>query len=164
MAANIVSEQELFFNSFEPKLRGRFILMMDGVPSYVIKKTSRPTLRQEAVEIPHINVSRYVKGKSLWQPITLVLYDPIVPSAAQAVMEWVRLGHESVTGRDGYAAFYKKDLVVNVLGPVGDVVEQWILKGSVVTEANFGDLDWATPNELVDITLTVQPDYAILSF
>ncbi len=39
-------------------------------------------------------------------------------------MEWIRLGHESVTGRDGYSDFYKKDLTVNVLGPVGDKVEE----------------------------------------
>jgi len=31
--ANLVSEQELFFNSFEPKTKNRFILTMDGVPS-----------------------------------------------------------------------------------------------------------------------------------
>jgi DNA-directed RNA polymerase subunit beta' len=39
-------------------------------------------------------------------------------------MEWVRLSHESVSGRDGYSDFYKKDLVLNCLGPVGDIVEE----------------------------------------
>jgi hypothetical protein len=45
-------------------------------------------------------------------------------------MEWVRLSHESVTGRDGYSDFYKKDIRFNALGPVGDVVEEWICKGA----------------------------------
>ena len=44
-------------------------------------------------------------------------------------MEWVRLHHESVTGRDGYSDFYKKDITFNSLGPVGDKVEEWTLKG-----------------------------------
>jgi len=57
-----------------------------------------------------MNVQRYVKGKSIWQPINITLYDAVNPSAAQACMEWIRLGHYSVTGRDGYAQFYKKDI------------------------------------------------------
>ena len=67
----------------------------------------------------------------------MTLFDPITPSGAQAVMEWVRLHHESVTGRDGYSDFYKKDLTINVLGPVGDVVSEWIIKGALITEANL---------------------------
>jgi hypothetical protein len=47
----------------------------------------------------------------------MTLFDPITPSGAQAVMEWVRLHHESVTGRDGYSDFYKKDLTLDILGP-----------------------------------------------
>lgn len=92
------------------------------------------------------------------------LYDPIVPSGAQAVMEWVRLHHESVTGRDGYQDFYKRDLVVNVLGPVGDKVEEWVLKGSFITEATFNSLDWSNDGDSLKINLTIQPDYCILQY
>ena len=95
--------------------------------------------------------------------ISLTLFDPITPSGAQAVMEWVRLHHESVTGRDGYSDFYKKDLTFNVLGPVGDKIEQWTLKGAFITSAAFNDLDWAS-NDPAEITLTLSYDYAILEF
>jgi hypothetical protein len=161
--ANLVSEQELFFTAFEPKMKNRFILYMDGVPSYIVKKVARPTIAQESKTIDHINVQRYVKGKSKWNTMQLELYDPIVPSGAQAVMEWVRLHHESVTGRDGYLEFYKKDLTLNILGPVGDKVEEWIIKGAQITEVNFGDMDWAT-DDVVTFTLTIQPDYCVLNF
>ena len=115
------------------------------------------------VTLDHINVKRKLKGKADWGSITCDLYDPVVPSAAQAVMEWVRLSHESVTGRDGYADFYKKDITFNVLGPVGDKVEEWTLKGAMIQSANFGDMSWET-NEPADITLTLRYDYAILQF
>ena len=49
------------------------------------------------------------------------------------------LHHESVTGRDGYSDFYKKNLTFNVLGPVGDIVSEWIIKGALITNASFGD-------------------------
>jgi len=78
-------------------------------------------------------------------------------------MEWVRLSHESVTGRNGYADFYKKDLVINVLGPVGDLVEEWTIKGAFVNSTNFGTLDWETGDKLT-VELTISYDYAILQF
>jgi hypothetical protein len=161
--ANLVTEQELFFTAFEPKMKNRFVLYVDGIPSYVVKKVARPTLQQEAKPLDHINVQRYVKGKSKWSTMQLELYDPIVPSGAQAVMEWVRLHHESVTGRDGYLEFYKKDLTLNVLGPVGDKVEEWIIKGAQITEVNFGEMDWGT-DDVMTFTLTIQPDYCVLNY
>jgi len=95
--------------------------------------------------------------------MTIDLYDPIVPSGAQAVMEWVRLHHESVTGRDGYAEFYKKDIIINVLGPVGDKIEEWICKGCQITKVEFGELTWEKDDPMA-ISLTIQPDYCILNY
>jgi hypothetical protein len=79
-------------------------------------------------------------------------------------MEWVRLSHESVTGRDGYSDFYKKDLTINALGPVGDVVAEWVLKGAFVKDANFGEYNWDTENTAINITMTLAIDYAVLNY
>ena len=160
----VLDPNEIFFTAFEPKQQNRFILYMDGIPSFMIKKVSAVTLEQGIVTLDHINVERKVKGKSKWSDVTLSLYDPITPSGAQAVMEWVRLHHESVTGRDGYSDFYKKDLTVNVLGPVGDIVSEWILKGAFITNANFGDYDWTSADTATELSMTVAIDYAVLNF
>ena len=79
-------------------------------------------------------------------------------------MEWVRLHHESVTGRDGYSDFYKKDLTLDILGPVGDIVSEWVLKGCIITEANFGEYSWDNESTAQNLTMTVQPDYCVLNF
>ena len=160
---DLIDPSEIMFTPFEPKLKNRFIMYIEGVPAYIIKSGNRPTLQFESITLDHINVKRYVKGKGEWQPLDIMLYDPIVPSGAQSVMEWVRLSHESVTGRDGYSDFYKKDVTFNMLGPVGDKVEEWTLKGAYIQSANFGTIDWSV-NEPADITLTLQYDYAILQF
>jgi len=160
----ILNPNEIFFTAFEPKQANRFIMYIDGIPSYTVKGMSAVTLTQGTVALNHINVQRFVKGKSTWGPITFTLFDPITPSGAQAVMEWVRLHHESVTGRDGYSDFYKKDLTFNVIGPVGDVVSEWIIKGALITEANFGEYGWDTENTAINISMTVQPDYCVLNF
>jgi hypothetical protein len=138
-------------------------MKFDEIESYLIKTASRPTLTQEAVELDHINLKRKIKGKSVWDDINITLYDPIVPSGAQMVMDWVRQSHESITGRDGYAAFYKKNIDFYTLGPVGDKVEHWKLVGAFITSANFGDMDWSG-NDPVSIELTLAYDYAILEY
>jgi hypothetical protein len=160
----VLDSNSIFFTAFEPKQANRFVLYMDGMPSYMVKAVSAVTLNQGMVTLNHINVERKVKGKSVWQDVTLTLFDPITPSGAQATMEWVRLHHESVTGRDGYSDFYKKDLTLNILGPVGDIVSEWILKGAFITSANFGEYSWDSPDTAVNIQLTVAIDYAVLNF
>ena len=160
----VLDPNEIFFTAFEPKQANRFILYMDGIPSFVIKAVSAVTLAQGVVTLEHINVQRKVKGKSTWSNVTMTLFDPITPSGAQAVMEWVRLHHESVTGRDGYSDFYKKDLTINVLGPVGDVVSEWVLKGSFIVGSNFGEYNWDTVDTAVNLSVELSIDYAVLNF
>ena len=160
----VLDPNEIFFTAFEPKQQNRFIMYVDGIPSYTIKAISAVTLTQDEIVLNHINVYRKVKGKSKWSNITMTLFDPITPSGAQAVMEWVRLHHESVTGRDGYSDFYKKDLTFDVLGPVGDIVSEWVIKGALIVDASFGDYSWDTVDQAINITMTVQPDYCVLNF
>ena len=139
----ILDTNEMMFTAFEPKLQNRFVMFIDGIPAFLVKKVGRPNVQFNEVTLDHINVKRKIKGKADWQNITAELYDPVTPSGAQAVMEWVRLSHESVTGRDGYSDFYKKNIHIRTLGPVGDVVEEWILKGAYCASANFGPMDWS---------------------
>tara|TARA_R100000008_G_scaffold53688_1_gene32666 strand:+ start:140 stop:628 length:489 start_codon:yes stop_codon:yes gene_type:complete len=161
--AELLEPQDIMFTPFEPKLKNRFIMQIDGVPAYMIKTANRPQITFDEVILEHMNVTRYVKGKGRWQSIQCTLYDPVVPSASQSVMEWIRLSHESVTGRDGYSDMYKKDVTFQLLGPVGDVVEEWTLKGTWIQDSTFGDLDFSV-SDPVEITLTLRYDYAILQF
>jgi hypothetical protein len=160
----ILDQNQIFFTPFEPKQSNRFIVSIDGVPGYLVKGVSAISMTQTAVALNHINIQRYVKGKTVWGPITFTMYESITPSGAQAVMEWVRLGHESVTGRDGYSDFYKKDITFNSVGPVGDYVSEWVIKGAVITSVNFGDYNWDDDGTVVNITVEVQPDYCVLNY
>jgi hypothetical protein len=159
----ILSSAEMFYTAYEPKLQNRFIFYIDGLPAYLVKNADRPKVQFDDVTLEHINVKRKIKGKADWQNINATLYDPVTPSGAQAVMEWIRLSHESVTGRDGYSDFYKKDVRFNVLGPVGDVVEEWICKGAFITSADFGSGDWSSSTPM-EISLTMRVDYCILNY
>lgn len=163
--AQVLEANQIFFTAFEPKVQNRFIMNVDGIPAYLIKAVNRPTINNNTIILDHINIKRKLKGKSEWNDIEVTLYDPIVPSGAQAVMEWVRLAHESVTGRNGYADMYKKNVQIQVLGPIGDIVEEWDIRGAFPSQVNFGatGLDWGQA-EALTIGLTLSMDYCILQF
>jgi hypothetical protein len=160
----ILDPNEIFFTAFEPKQQNRFLMLVDGVPSYFIKGVGAISLTQGEVVLNHINVYRKVKGKTTWGDVQLTLHDPVSPSGTQTIMEWVRLHHESVTGRDGYSDFYKKDVTLNILGPVGDIVSEWILKGCFIKDANFGEYSWDNADAAQTITMTLAPDYCVLNY
>jgi len=130
----VLDPNEIFFTPFEPKQANRFIMYMDGVPSYMVKGVGAVSLTQGEVTLNHMNVQRKVKGKSVWNDVSFTLFD------------------------------HKKELKFNVLGPVGDVVSEWILKGAFIKEAGFGEYNWDTVDTAIELTMTVGIDYAILNF
>jgi len=129
----------------------------------MVKNVSAPNFTDNAIKLDHINSYRKIRGKREWGEMTMTLYDPITPSGAQQVMEWGRLSYESVTGRAGYSDFYTKDITLNLLGPVGDIVSEWIIKGAFLTNFNQGSFDWST-DETAELAITVNMDYCILNY
>jgi hypothetical protein len=151
---------------YEPKKKNRFILRFPsslGINEWFVISTSRPKVTINEVEIPFLNTSTYVAGRFNWESIDVTFKDPIGPSASQALMEWVRLHAESVTGRMGYAAGYKKDIELEMLDPTGVVVEKWILQGTFLTNVDFGSLEYSD-DEIADITATLRMDRCILVY
>jgi len=151
---------------YEPKRQNRFILSFDstlGINEWFVESTSRPHITITPTEIPFLNTSTYVAGRFTWGVINVTFRDPIGPSASQALMEWVRLCAESVTGRMGYAAGYKKNVEVSMLDPTGVVVEKWILEGTFLSDVNFNSLDYKS-DSLATITATLRMDRCILVY
>jgi hypothetical protein len=160
----ILDSNNIFFTQFEPKVQNRFIMIVNGIPSYLIKGISSVGFTQDEIMLNYINTYRKIKGKLKWNDITMTLFDPITPSGAQSVMEWVRLHHESVTGRDGYSDFYKKQLGIQVLGPVGDIVSEWVIVGAFIKSAEFGEYNWDNDTAAQNLTVTLGMDYCVLNY
>ena len=137
--------------------------MVEGIDAYIVKTAKRPTVTTEPVEIPFINSRRWLAGLTKYGTMEITLHDPIAPSGAQQVMEWIRLHFESVSGRSGYADFYKRDIQLKLLDPVGTVVELWDCKGAMINEASFGELTYEDGG-MAEISLTIQCDQYILQF
>lgn len=150
---------------YEPKRENRFYAEFPdelGIEVWKIQQFKAPTYTVNSVEIPYLNHTNYVAGKYKWEEMDIVLIDTIGPSTSQQVMEWVRLESESLTGRQGYAAGYKKDIILKSLDPTGIEVEKWTLEQCMITSVDFGNNDMGS-DEVKNVTVTVQPFRCILN-
>jgi len=161
--AEVLEVSQLFGELYEPQRQFRWVMSIDGIEAFMLKTATRPQMAFEDTVIDFINVKRYVAGKATWEPLTLTLNASIIPSAAQKVMEWVRLAFESDTGRMGYKQFYQKTFSLKMLDPAGAVCEEWSIDNAWIQSFNMGELDYSV-SDLVNITLTIRFDSANLLF
>ena len=54
----LLEPQDIMFTPFEPKLKNRFIMNVDGIPAYLIKTAGRPQIDFNEVELDHLNTSK----------------------------------------------------------------------------------------------------------
>jgi hypothetical protein len=151
---------------YEPKRNNRFILRFPsdlGINEWFVESAARPHISITSTEIQFLNTSTYVAGRFTWGEINVTFRDPIGPSASQALMEWVRLCAESVTGRMGYAVGYKRNVDLEMLDPTGVVVEKWILEGTWLKDVNFNSLGYGD-DKVSTITAQLRPDRCILVY
>ena len=151
---------------YEPLRKNRFIFSFPsdtGIQSWWVSTSSLPSINQNATEIQFMNTSTWVLGRYTWEDITITFRQFIGPSTSQALMEWVRLESESVTGRQGYAAGYKRNITISMTDPTGVVVQRWVLINAFPTTVNFGDLAYDT-DDISTAEMTIKYDFAILVY
>ncbi len=150
---------------YEPKRVNRFFAQFDdalGIEVWKVQKFKRPSMKINSVPIDFMNERNYVAGRYTWDEMSITFLDPIGPSTSQQLMEWVRLHSESLTGRQGYAAGYKKTILLKALDPTGIEVEKWTLEQCMITGIDFGENSYED-DALSTITLTIQPWRCILN-
>ena len=59
--AEILEFDKMFYTNFEPKMKNRYVMEIDGIPSYMVKAAARPSIQFEPVVLDHINIKRKLK-------------------------------------------------------------------------------------------------------
>jgi hypothetical protein len=162
--AETLSVESMLPVQFEPKRKNRWVLAIEGIDAYIMKSSARPKMTTTEKEIPFINSRRYVAGVTKFETMDVTLHDPIAPSGAQQAMEWIRTVFEAVSGRAGYADFYKRDIQLKMLDPIGTVCELWDIKGAFPTSVEFGELGYDNDGDPVEAKFTLRYDLAVLQF
>lgn len=162
----MLPKDELFC-AVEPKVQNRFICYISDstgvfIKSFVIYSIDRPKVE--------ITTDDNGKRNYRWLPIRVELFDPILPSTSESIWEHLK--------RDE-----KFNIIIKVLGSVGDIVEEWNIVNASIKSVDFGTLDWRSPvednveinqsnatryyykgNAAVNITMMIDYEYAQLIF
>ena len=148
---------------FEPKYDNRWVFALEGIDSYLVKTANRPNITIGSAPIEYMNSQRFVSTRATFGDLSVTLHDPIAPSGAQQVMEWIRTHHETVSGRAGYSDFYKRDAQLKLVDPIGTVIELWDYKGCILLSADFGQLKYGEPG-ILEISLSIKFDNCVLQY
>jgi len=179
------------FSYFEPKLKNRFVLYLDVqgiyIPTYLVKSVTKPGFSYENIELQYINTKTNFKGKITWDPIEIVLYDPVAAhrfspraltnpfvdplsssedvknDSSVLVYEWIMNTHSNyVEGKEYALETYKKTLILETLMPRTNMQsERWEIHGAYVSAVKWGELDMSD-DSLSTVSVTIMYDYALI--
>lgn len=161
-----------------PRLKNKFRITFLNMSQLVPGANSRnltmqvtnitlPNLTFEEVVLHRYNSTAYVAGKHSWEPISVTVEDDITGLAATVIKGQLetqqriigvdldgRWLNTAATGSD-----YKFGVRIDQLDGDEGVVQSWILEGSQIMNADFGDRDYSA-SEAATITMSIRFDHA----
>jgi hypothetical protein len=162
--------------STEPKRSYRWIMSLNGIDSWIIKTTDKPSFTLGVTEHAYLNYDFKFPGRVKWNDVNVTLVDPVVPDAAQTMVEILRASgyaypnEADQSGQNALTISKKKacDALGNVLIKQLDAdgskgfIEVWQLKNAWVKDVKFGKLDYKS-EDTVEISLTLTYDWAVIN-
>ena len=153
----------------EPKRAYRWILSVDGIEAYTIKKVSKPSFTVSESSHQFLNHTYYYPGRIEWSTISFTLVDPVDPDAAKALLEKIKAsGYQPIDsaleedlGTMNKAASIEalKEPKIHQIGEDGKNVETWTLHNAWIKDVKFGELDYSS-DDMVEIQVEMRFDYA----
>jgi len=154
----------------EPKRAYRWVLLLGGIPQWMVKKVSKPAITVSESEHVYLNHKFYYPGRVEWNTVSLTLADPINPDAAETMMAILdQAGYKLPTSPAEFTTISKAKAVdalgqvtIQQLGSEGEPIETWVLVNAWVKDVKFGELDY-TSDDMVDVEIELRYDFAHLN-
>jgi hypothetical protein len=153
----------------EPKRAYRWILLLGGVPQWMIKKVGKPAMTISETEHTYLNHKFWYPGRVEWNTVAVTLADPVEPDAAATMVRIINeSGYNLPTDQNAAesSTMSKKNAVgalgsvkIQQIGPDGETIEEWELVNAWIKDVKFGELDY-TSDDMVDVELELRYDYA----
>lgn len=157
-----------------PKLKYRFRAMFENfgvsTPRTELTKQvidiTRPTVGFDEMEVPVYNSKVYLLGKHTWEAVTVNLRDDVNGSVSRLVGEQLQkqfdfMEQASASSGIDYKFITRFEILDGGNGAsTPGVLETWELYGCFVTNANYGDLNYAS-SEPATVSITIRFDNAV---
>jgi len=157
-----------------PKLKYRFRAMFENfgvsTPRTELTKQvidiTRPTVGFDEMEVPVYNSKVYLLGKHTWEAVTVNLRDDVNGSVSRLVGEQLQkqfdfMEQASASSGIDYKFITRFEILDGGNGAsTPGVLETWELYGCFLTNANYGDLNYAS-SEPATVSMTIRFDNAV---
>jgi len=165
--------------NLEPKRQHRWLLLMAGIPAFVVKTATKPSFNIANTQHKYFGHTFNYPGNVEWNPVEVKMVDPIDPDTSKALQRvLMNSGYDVPTARlelnDEGLFTASKQQAVSALGGIvtlqqigarGDVpnkiLEEWDMHNPWVEKVTFGSLAYDS-DAMVEIDMTIRYDYAIL--
>ena len=171
----------------EPKRAHRFILEIPGLTSptgdeaftyakYLAKSVTKPAYTVGTAQHKFLGNTYYYPGSVEWNEVSIEIINSINPDGNALLMNALmasgykppNIQEEIVLSNQAPGTVNKADAALDALGTVaimevngeGGTVGTWELINGWITSATFGDLNYDSDTELLNITVGIRYDYA----
>ena len=172
----------------EPKRKFRWLMSVQGIEFFTIKKVTRPQITITEAEHKFINHTFYFPGRVTYNEIDFTIVDTANPDAAETLRQIISAGGyrlpssadiatQSITKQGAVTAL--GTVQINLIGGGGNpssgagtgtvpgndegvVLESWTLHNAWVKDVSFSELDY-DGDDLAEITVKLRYDFAELN-
>lgn len=160
-------------HAIEPKRKFRWALGFNGIPYWLLKKASRPTINLTEAEHTFLNYKFYFPGRVEYDELTLTIADPLHPDASAVMMELLnRSGYvvpsdidlnvpRTLTKKAAVEAVGGK-MYMSQLNAEGEIVEEWEFWNPWIKSVNFDEGDYES-DDLINLEVTFRYDWASMN-
>lgn len=159
--------------TIEPKRKFRWVMSFNGIPHWLLKKASRPTVNVSEAEHTFLNYKFYFPGRVDYDELSVTITDPLHPDASKNMMKLLELSGyvtpdaiqlnqpATVTKKQAVAAVGGK-LFLTQLDGEGKPSEEWAFWNPWIKSVNFDESDYES-DDLMNLEITFRYDWATLT-
>jgi len=155
----------------DPKMKFRFRVSIGGAVAsqsegdsnfvwWYAKNVDKPKLKFTTANEGELTINSLVADTKILTypkltPITMTLVDPVKPNSTSKLLSFLKAAGYN-EGNFNYDNFRKAigSVRIEQLGPAGETLEQWWLIEPIITDIDFGSLDYSS-DDLLEISLTI---------
>ena len=138
--ANLIENNQIFYTPYEPKVQNRFILQIDGIPSFMVKTANRPK-----IEVPLLIPSKLNGSGTV--PLNIIVENKLLKlfiGGAEIVSTITQASDMAIEGLTNYTLLSEFNkfgtggiCVLGVVPKLGDFENIWYLRAVTIGRLIF---------------------------
>lgn len=124
--------------------------------------SKRPSWKVADAELNHLNMKWWIAMKPDWEEWSCQFYDYLDDNTLKTIFSWYKNVYDPKTTYAAVPSVYKKDVMIQMLGPDYEPVETYTLYGAWPKSITGGNLDMKA-GEVATLDISFRFDYAVLN-